>query len=71
MDVRLVHNRKTFLDCYDELKDRDGGLCEKGGASINDVLPKSPSPSIHMVSGPSSVISAWKGAVFDRQNLKR
>jgi hypothetical protein len=64
-DVREVSVRKTFIDCFKELNGRDGGWCEMSGASINDVLPKSPSPEIRMVSGPQSVISAWNGAAFD------
>ena len=70
VDVREVSRRKTLMDCFNELKVRDGGWCSMSGASINDVLPKSISPEIHMVSGPKSVISAWNGAAFDSQRLK-
>jgi hypothetical protein len=70
VDVREVSARKTFLDCFNEFKGRDGGWCEMSGASIYDVLPKSPSPEIQMVSGAQSVISAWNGAAFDPQRLK-
>ncbi len=70
VDVRSVKIGKTLIDCYNELKDRDGGWCKMGRAPINHVLPKSPSPEINMVTGPKSVISAWNGAAFDNKNLK-
>ena len=69
-DVRLVNIGKTLIDCFNELKDRDGGWCRMGRASINRVLPKSPSREINMVTGPKSVIGAWNGAAFDFDNLK-
>lgn len=63
---------KNLNDCVNKLKSQVGGWCEirlpGKYPSISSVWPVNLDRRTRMITGPSSVLTAWNGAAFDEEN---
>ncbi len=71
--MAIAYTSKTLADCNEELKEKDGGWCEMRVSdrtpSISSVWPSNEQlGKARSVTGPTSVLIAWNGAAFDKEN---